>query len=115
MANVYKNVPFDLTTSAAFDVYTCPSNATAIIQNIQAFNVDSSAVSCFVRMKDASDSLTVIPLAAKSIAASLSAKLNDGIIILEASDVLQLQTNSAIDKVSGSVNILEISRSDQNG
>ena len=66
-------------------------------------------------MKDASDSLTLIPLAAKSIAASLSAKLNDGIIILEASDVLQLQTNSAIDKVSGSVNILEISRSDQNG
>ena len=110
MANTYKNTPFTLSSSAAFDVYTCPSNATAIIQNIQAFNKDSDAVVCFVRMKDASDSLHVYPIASKSIGASLSAKLNDGIIILEASDVLELQTNSAIDKVEGLVNILEITR-----
>jgi len=110
MANTYKNAPFNLSSSAAFDVYTCPSNATAIIQNIQAFNKDSSAVVCFARIKDASDSLQVYPIAAKSIGAELSAKLNDGIIILEASDVLELQTNSAINKVEGLVNILEITR-----
>ena len=44
MANTYKNTPFTLSSSAAFDVYTCPSNATAIIQNIQAFNKDSGAI-----------------------------------------------------------------------
>ncbi len=110
MANTYKNTPFTLSTSAAFAVYTCPSNATAIIQNIQAFNKDSGAVVCFARMKDASDSLHVYPIASKSIAASGSEKINDGVIILEAGDVLELQTNSAIDKVEGLVNILEITR-----
>ena len=110
MANTYTNTPFTLSTSAAFAVYTCPSNATAIIQNIQAFNKDSGAVVCFARMKDASDSLHVYPIASKSIAASGSEKINDGVIILEAGDVLELQTNSAIDKVEGLVNILEITR-----
>jgi hypothetical protein len=34
VANRYKNAQFDLTTTDKTDIYTCPSNSRAIIQNI---------------------------------------------------------------------------------
>jgi hypothetical protein len=42
MANFYKNAFYDPTTTAAVVVYTCPSNANAIIQNIQVTNESGS-------------------------------------------------------------------------
>ena len=35
MANIYGNAFFNLTTTDKTDVYTCPSDSRAIIQNIQ--------------------------------------------------------------------------------
>ena len=38
MANIYKNAFFNLATTDKTDVYTCPSDSRAIIQNIQLTN-----------------------------------------------------------------------------
>ena len=44
MANIYKNAFYDPTTTAAETVYTVPSNARAIVQNIQLTNESGSKV-----------------------------------------------------------------------
>ena len=42
MANVYKNKFYDPSVTTAVTVYTCPSNANAIVQNIQITNTGGS-------------------------------------------------------------------------
>jgi hypothetical protein len=44
MANFYKNAFYAGTTTAAVSVYTAPSNARAIIQNIQVTNQSGSKI-----------------------------------------------------------------------
>jgi ABC-type transport system involved in Fe-S cluster assembly fused permease/ATPase subunit len=44
MANFYKNAFYDPTSTARSTVYTCPSNARAIIQNIQITNESGSKI-----------------------------------------------------------------------
>jgi hypothetical protein len=39
VANRYKNAQFDLTTTNKTDIYTCPSDSRAIIQNIHTANI----------------------------------------------------------------------------
>ena len=41
MANIYKNANFDLDVTTVVDIYTCPSDSRAIVQNIHAANVGS--------------------------------------------------------------------------
>ena len=42
MANFYKNAFYDPTVTTAVTTYTCPSNANAIIQNVQVTNSSGS-------------------------------------------------------------------------
>jgi hypothetical protein len=42
MANFYKNAFYDPTVTTAVTTYTCPSNANAIIQNVQVTNSGGS-------------------------------------------------------------------------
>ena len=50
MANFYKNAFYDPSTTAAVTVYTCPSNANAIIQNIQVTNESGSKILKYLLM-----------------------------------------------------------------
>ena len=113
MANFYKNAFFDGTTTAAVSVYTAPTNARAIIQNIQVTNEGGSKV-VQAKINDASDSNTSNLIAYASISGPTICNIAKGPIILEESDVLTLETSDTTN-ITAVCSILEISREDQNG
>ena len=112
MANFYKNAFYDPTTTAVIEVYTCPSNANAIIQNIQVTNESGSKI---VKASINDDSVsTVFQIAYASITGPTICNLANGPIILEENDVIRLETSN-VSGISATVAILEINRDDQNG
>jgi len=108
MANIYKNAQFDLTTTAATDIYTVPSNSRAIVQNIHMANVGAGNVVVHAHIYDNS-ATTQYTFAKHTIAASNSQGIADGSVVLEENDILRVQADSAND-IEGTCAILEINR-----
>ena len=108
MANIYKNAQFDLTTTAAIDIYTVPSNSRAIVQNIHMANVGSGNVVVHAHIYDNS-ATTQYTFAKHTIAANNSQSVSDGSVVLEENDILRVQADSAND-IEGTCAILEINR-----
>ena len=108
MANIYKNAFFDPTTTAAETVYTVPSNARAIVQNIHMANIGAGNVVVHAHIYDNS-ATTQYTFAKHTIAASNSQSVSDGSIVLEENDILRVQADSAND-IEGTCAILEINR-----
>lgn len=112
MANFYKNAFYDPNVTTAVTVYTCPSNANAIIQNIQVTNESGTKV---VKASINDDSVsTVFQIAYASITGPTICNLASGPIILEESDTIRLES-SVTSGISATLAILEINRDDQNG
>ena len=112
MANVYKNAFYAPTLTAPETIYTCPSNANAIIQNIQVTNgAGSKVVKTHVTDSSASTSFVV---AYASVTGPTICNLAKGPIILEDNDSIALETSDT-SGISATLSILEISREDQNG
>jgi hypothetical protein len=112
MANFYKNAFYDPTVTTAVTVYTCPSNANAIIQNIQVTNESGSKI---VKASINDDSVsTVFQIAYASITGPTICNLANGPIILEESDTIRLESSN-VSGISATLAILEINRDDQNG
>ena len=112
MANFYRNAFYDPTVTTAVTVYTCPSNANAIIQNIQVTNESGSKI-LKVSINDDSVS-TIFQIAYASITGPTICNLAKGPIVLEETDTLRLETSN-VSGISATVAILEINRDDQNG
>ena len=112
MANFYKNKFYDPSTTAAVTVYTCPSNANAIVQNIQITNESGSKV-VKTRVTDSSASTSFI-VAYASITGPTICNVAKGPIILEESDSVSIES-STTSAITATLAILEISREDQNG
>jgi hypothetical protein len=112
MANIYKNAFYDPNTTAAVTVYTSPSNSRAIIQNIQVTNESGSKV-LKASITDSSSTSTV-QIAYASISGPTICNIAKGPIILEENDSLNIECNTTT-AISGTISILEINRSDQNG
>jgi len=112
MANIYKNAFFDLTTTDKIDIYTCPAGSRVIIQNIQ-LTCESGTTQVQVYIYDNS-AATEYEISHVSVGANTTVNLAKGPIVLEENDVLRIEANSA-NVVSGTVSILEINRSDENG
>ena len=108
MANRYKNSQFDLTTTDATDIYTCPSESRAIIQNIQVANVGGSNVELKGFVFDNSAS-KAFQFAEQTINTGTSRSLNNGTVRLEERDKLKLQEATA-DTLEGTVTTLDINR-----
>jgi len=108
MANIYKNAQFDLTTTAATDIYTVPSNSRAIVQNIHMANIGAGNVIVHAHIYDNS-ATTQYTFAKHTIAASNSQSVSDGSVVLEENDILRVQSDSAND-IEGTCAILEINR-----
>ena len=113
MANIYKNAFYDPTTTASTTLYTAPSNARAIIQNIQVTNETGSKI-VKAKINDSSNSNTSNLIAYASITGPTICNIAKGPIILEENDVLTLETSDTT-SVTAVCSILEISREDQNG
>ena len=62
MANTYKNASVDLTTTSKTNVYTCPSETTAIVKSIRVTedsgNNDTIAVELYDNSAEATFKLT---------------------------------------------------------
>jgi len=112
MANFYKNKFYDPSTTSPVTVYTCPSNANAIIQNIQITN-ESGSKTVKTRVTDSSASTSFI-VAYASITGPTICNVAKGPIILEESDSLSIES-STTSAITAALSILEISREDQNG
>ena len=107
MANVYKNAFYDPTGTSAETVYTVPSNARAIIQNIQLTNESGSKVAK-VSVTDSS-ATTDYQVAYADISGPTICNLAKGPVVLEENDVLKIES-SVTSGISAIVSILEINR-----
>jgi hypothetical protein len=108
VANRYKNAQFDLTTTNKTDIYTCPSDSRAIIQNIHTANIGVGNIEIKAFIYDNSET-TSFQFAEHTVNSGDSKSLADGTIILEENDKLQLQAATA-DIFEGTVAILEFDR-----
>ena len=112
MANFYRNAFYDPTVTTAVTVYTCPSNANAIIQNIQVTNESGSKI---LKASINDDSVsTIFQIAYASITGPTICNIAKGPVILEENDTIRLETSN-VSGISATVAILEINRDDQNG
>ena len=107
MANIYKNAFYDPATTAAETVYTVPTNARAIIQNIQLTNESGSKVAK-VSVTDSSAS-TDYQISYADITGPTICNVAKGPVILEENDVLKIES-SVTSGISGIIAILEINR-----
>ena len=107
MANVYKNKFYDPSVTTAVTVYTCPSNANAIVQNIQITNTGGSKV-VKTHVTDSSASTSFI-VAYASVSGPTICNLAKGPIILEESDILKIETSDTAG-ISAAISLLELSR-----
>ena len=109
MANIYKNAQFDIDAAdTAQDVYTCPSNSRAIIQNIHMANISGGNVDVHAHIYDSS-ATTQYTFAKHTINSKDSQSVSDGSIVLEENDVLRVEAETA-DAIEGTCAILEINR-----
>ena len=107
MANIYKNAFYDPTGTSAETVYTVPSNARAIIQNIQITNESGSKV-VKSSVTDSSAS-TDYQIAYADISGPTICNIAKGPVILEENDILKIES-SVTSGISGIISILEINR-----
>jgi hypothetical protein len=107
MANIYKNAFYDPTGTSAETVYTVPSNARAIIQNIQITNESGSKV-LKSSVTDSSAS-TDYQIAYANISGPTICNIAKGPVILEENDILKIES-SVTSGISGIISILEINR-----
>ena len=112
MANFYKNAFYDPSTTDAVTLYTAPTNANAIIQNIQITNESGSKI-VRARVTDSSTSTSFV-VAYASVTGPTICNIAKGPIILEESDSISLES-STTSAITASLALLEISREDQNG
>ena len=107
MANIYKNAFYDPTGTSAETVYTVPSNARAIIQNIQITN-ESGSKTAKVSVTDSSATIDY-QVAYADISGPTICNLAKGPVVLEENDVLKIES-SVTSGISAIVSILEINR-----
>ena len=101
MANTYKRVISTLTSTGDNSVYTCPTATTSLIKGVKVFNDTSGAaqISMKVNAIEIEREASLASKAAKSFVSSTD--------VLEAADVLKINTN--VQPVNVYVTFLEIS------
>ena len=107
MANIYKNAFYDPTGTSAETVYTVPTNARAIIQNIQLTNESGNKIAK-VSITDSS-ATTDYQIAYANISGPTICNVAKGPVVLEENDVLKIES-SVTSGISGIISILEINR-----
>ena len=110
MANIYKNSFYDPTTTAAETVYTVPTNARAIIQNIQLTNESGTKVAK-VSVTDSSATIDY-QIAYANITGPTICNVAKGPVVLEENDILKIESSDATG-ISAIISILEINREDK--
>ena len=111
MANVYKNIQTVISSAGAdVDMYTAPAETTSIVKSIKLYNTHGSNLVVDVTVYDAS-STTDFEYETVTVNTSASEDLlsEGNVLILEAGDILKMQTPTA-DVVKMTAAVLETSR-----
>jgi len=112
MANTYKNSIINITATGSDEVaYTCPSDATAIINTIFVYNRAGGAAAFSLKLNDSSASSTTTIYYNPSLAdVNTDTVLGDGnVVVLEDSDILKINTDAQ--PLDVTVSVLQITRS----
>ena len=111
MANVYKNIQAVIDAAASdVDMYTAPAETTSIVKSIKLYNTHGGNLVVDVTVYDAS-STTDFEYETVTVNTSASEDLlsEGNVLILEAGDILKMQTPTA-DVVKMTAAVLETSR-----
>ena len=108
MANRYKNIITNLSTTNATSVYTVPDDKVAIVKTLSAYNVDgSNAMTLTVQVTDTSESATVTWDIESIATTTRKGFLTNGeVLVLDESDIIKL-TASTADKFHIVIGVLE--------
>ena len=106
MASAYKNIAKLVGSTGDVTIYTCPSETQAIVKNIQLYNSHSGTIVVYPKITDSSASVTVT--LEKNSIGTLAAPALAGPFVLEASDTLILNCDTA-DKIYAFASVLELS------
>ncbi len=101
MANTYKRVVSALTSTGDNTVYTCPAATTTIIKTIKVFNNSSGTAQVSVKIG------TLELEREASLAANATKTFVSGSDVLEAGDLLKINTNAQ--PINVYITFLEIS------
>ena len=101
MANTYKRVISTLTSTGDNNVYTCPTATTTLIKSVKVFNDTGGAAQISMKV-NAIEVEREASLASKATKSFVS-----GTDVLEATDVLKINTN--VQPINVYVTFLEIS------
>ena len=111
MANVYKNIQAVISSAGSdVDMYTVPDETTSIVKSIQLYNTHSGNLVVNITVYDAS-SATNFEYASVTVNTDDSESLltSSNILILEAGDILRMQTPTT-NVVKMTASVLQTSR-----
>ena len=111
MANVYKNIQATINQAATdVDMYTSPDATTSVIKTLRLFNTHSGNLVVDVSVYDASSTTTFEwDKVTVDTEASENLLTYNNILILEAGDILKMQTPTT-DVMNMTAAVLQISR-----
>ena len=111
MANTFKSFTSGSIGTTTTNVYTCPSSTTAIILGASLANIDSSAIGGSIKLAKNGSSAgqdDVFVVKAAPVPAGSSIEVMSGNkVVMEESDVLQFQSDTA-SSLDSIVSVLEI-------
>ena len=112
----YKNQGFKQTDTSKTTVFTCPSDATAIVKSIYTANSDSSsAILVNMNFVDSSDSSTEYEFFRDDVAAKSQINASPQGLNLEAGDAITVQAATGSGKIQGLISYALINRENENG
>ena len=103
MASAYKNILTTVGSTGDVTIYTCPSQTTAIVKDLNLYNSHSGTIVVLLKITDSSASAT---LQKDSIATTADVS-HSGPFVLETGDTLLLNCDTA-SKIMAFANILEL-------
>ena len=112
----YKNQGYKQAGTGKTTVFTCPSDATAIIKSVYCANNDgSSAVLVNMNFVDSSDSSTEYEFFRDDIGAKSQVNATPQGLNLEAGDAITVQAATGSNTIQGLISYALIDRSQENG
>ena len=109
MSNVYKNARVDLTSTDKTNVYTCPSETTAIIKSIRVTEDSGNNDTVAVELYDNSAEATFKITGTLTVSANTSTELLTVPLILEESDIIKATAGTA-NRIHVVMSLLQIKR-----
>ena len=112
----YKNQGFKQSGTTKTTVFTCPSDATAIIKSVYCANNDgSSTVLVNMNFVDSSDSSAEYEFFRNDLAAKTQVNATPQGLNLEAGDAITVQAATGSNTIQGLISYALIDRSQENG